>query len=140
MKKIVMMALLFAIGLISWQTEHSNLTNLNTFHVIPGDMQGAGESFYLSTKDKKEGKFICTTDYETALIYINQKPMRLKVKTTSDLSRNKQLFSYEGYALTIVEESLKKAGDENYTFKGILTLKCNSNVVWEKAIIGEGGD
>ena len=140
MKKNVIIALFFAIGLISWQTKHSNLPNLNTFHVIPGDMQGTGESFYLSTKDKKEGKFICTTNYETALIYINGKPLRLKTKRTSIFSKNRQLFNSEGYTLTKVEESLKEVGDENYTMKGILTLKYNSNVVWEKPVIGEGGD
>jgi len=102
---------------------------------------GAGEGFYLSAKDKKESKFICTTDYETALIYINQKPIRLKVKDAAHFNRNKQIFIYEKYALMIIGSASKKVGDENYLIlKGTLTLKYDSNVVWEKKIIGEGGD
>ena len=141
MKWKVIPALILIIGSISWQAKNLPLINLNTFTSIPKDLMGAGEGFYLSAKDKKESKFICTTDYETALIYINQKPIRLKVKDAAHFNRNKQIFIYEKYALMIIGSASKKVGDENYLIlKGTLTLKYDSNVVWEKKIIGEGGD
>lgn len=103
-------------------------------------MYGAGEGFYLSAKDKKEGRFICTTNYETALIYVDQKPVRLQTKNISNFSKDKQLFNNKEYLFTIIEGPSKQIGDENYTMKGTLILKRGSSVVWEKTVIGEGGD
>lgn len=103
-------------------------------------MYGAGESFYLSAKDKEQEKFICTTNYETALIYIDRKPIRLQTKNISIFSKNKQSFTNKEYTLIIIEGPSKQVGDENYTMKGTLILIHNSNIVWKKNVIGEGGD
>jgi len=122
------------------QATNPPLINLNTFKSIPEDMMGVGESFYLSAKDKKEQKFICTTDMETALIYINQKPVRLKSIDVTDFSKNKQIFTHDKYTLIIIEGPSKKVSDEYYTMSGELILKYDSKTVWSKNVKGDGGD
>ncbi len=140
MKWTIILTLFLTTGSSSWQVKHPPLINLTTFTSIPEDMLGAGESFYLSAKDKKEGNVICTSNYMTALISINQRPIRLEIKDVVNFSKNKQIFTHEKYTLIIIEGPARKVGDEDYTMKGTLTLKYNSDVVWTKNIIGEGGD
>jgi len=123
MKLILLVALIFMTAASSNQKQPHSGFNVTTFTEAPKDMEGAGESFYLSGKDKKEGKFICATNYMTALIYINQKAIRLETMGEPNSFQSKQMFTHGKFILIIVKNHVRKVGDENYTMKGIITLK-----------------
>jgi hypothetical protein len=70
--------------------------------------------YYLSQADKKNEKLICITNYDIVLIYINNKPMKLKSKGNVNISGK--------YCLIIKDGPLKNIGDETWTMKSVIML------------------
>jgi len=114
------------------QTHQPQLFKISTFKHVPDDMAGCGNAYYLSEKDKKEGEIVCITHFTTALIYINNKPIRL-TDNHKLAKRCEHLYTSEVYTLTT------KLDHEYYVMKGIMVIKYRNNVIWNKKVIGEGG-
>jgi hypothetical protein len=131
MKLLLLTILLYSTGLNKVQTQQQ-LFNISTFVNVPKDFTGCGNAFYLSQKDKKDRKTICVTHFSTALIYINNKPMRL----TDDhklTHRGEHLYTSGSYTL------ITKVDHEYYVMKEIMAIKYRNKVIWSKKVIGEGG-
>ena len=43
------------------------------------------------------------------------------------------------YKLSLKKTYVRNEGDEDYVFKGIITVKLDDHLVYQKQIIGEGG-
>ncbi|HEY2722396.1 MAG TPA: hypothetical protein VGI82_11760 [Chitinophagaceae bacterium] len=138
MKWHVITALFLAIGSISWQRPQQAF-DLTTFTEIPKGMPedigdcGSG-SYYLSKQDEINSRFACVTNYDVALIYINNMPM--KFKTTKGGHGSYMLGKY---TLIIKDGPSKNIGDEAWTMKSVFILKYNNTIVWTKKLIGYGG-
>jgi len=59
MKFILVMLTLFVTGISPSQANNYSTINLTTFTKVPDDLTGCGDAYYLSEKDKKNGKMIC---------------------------------------------------------------------------------
>ena len=141
MKFILLIAILFYAG-VDFQTKIRPEYKVTPFTVtaVPDDLQGAGESYYLTEKDKRDANFICITNYIVALLYVNGKPVRLKAKRQLRVSDKKNSYFNGKYELIIDNGPEKTDGEENYIMKATIILKYNSKVVWMKNVMGEGGD
>jgi len=131
MKLILLTILLYSIGLNKVQTPHQ-LFKISTYTSVPKDFTGCGNTFYLSQKDKKAEKTICVTHFSTALIYINNKPMRLTANYKL-ANRGEHIYTSGDYTL------ITKLDHEYYVMKGIIIIKYRNKVIWSKKVIGGGG-
>lgn len=123
-------ALLLMIGLPGIPQQAKNI-KISTFKQVPNEMLGCGDAFYLTAKDKKEVAFVCITDFESALLHINGKPVEFKPK-------HGQLVAGK-YTLIIDTSKPVNDDDEHYTMHGSITLKVGDKIVWTSKVIGEGG-
>ena len=99
---------------------------------LPDDIGDCGTGYYyLSKNDEKTGKMICVTDYEVVLIFINNKPIKLK--------GSGDVYESGKYSLIIKDGPEKMIGDETWTMKSTIIVKYENKVVWRKDLIGYGG-
>jgi hypothetical protein len=131
MKLILLTILLYSTGINKVQTQHQ-LFKISTYTGVPKDFTGCGNAFYLSQKDKKAGKTVCVTHFSTALIYINNKPMRL-TDNHKLANRGEHMYTSGNYTL------ITKLDHEYYITKGIMIIKYENKVIWSKKVIGGGG-
>jgi hypothetical protein len=99
-------------------------------------MDGCGNCYYLTQADKKQKKFIGVDDLVTMLIYINGKPHKFRMNSEKGESQD---MSNTGYTLDLKTTYQKKKDDEYYIFRGILTIRLKSKVVYQQKVIGDGG-
>jgi hypothetical protein len=136
MKLLLSAILFFTIGLSINQAQQTPATKISTFKEIPEELRntigdcGTGY-YYLSKADKKNEKFICVTDYDIVLIYINNKPVKFKSKGN--------VYVAGKYSLTIKDGPPKNIGDENWTMKSLIIIKYENKIIWSKDLIGYGG-
>jgi hypothetical protein len=136
MKLLLSATLFFTIGLNINQAQQKPEIKISTFNEIPGDLRntigdcGTGY-YYLSKADKKNEKLICVTDYDIVLIYINNKPVKLKSRGNVYVSGK--------YSLTIKDGPPKNIGDETWTMKSFLVIKYENKIIWSRDLIGYGG-
>ena len=123
-----MVVALLAIGSHNIQPNHNITIKLSTFKDVPEDLQGCGDSYYLSESDKKAGKSICFTDYSIYFLKINGKSCRLTGKEATGK-----------YSIDVKELSNRKEDAEYHVLTAIFTIKLGSKVIWQKKVIGEGG-
>ncbi|HEY2583952.1 MAG TPA: hypothetical protein VGI43_19240 [Mucilaginibacter sp.] len=139
MKLFLPIIVFFTIGLINKGAVQSRSFQIATFKEVPDYMMGCGDDCYLSAKDEKKDILICRTDYANALIRINYKSILLKANEHVAHEKNENIYSNEQYILTIKKINIKQTGSEDYTFKGVITIKSGSKVLYQQQIIGDGG-
>ena len=114
------------------QTLVSKKFNLTTFTNVPNKYSDCGNGFYfLSEKDAKDGKYIIVTDYDDALIYINNKPITVKVEEKGYLLNK--------YSVIIIDGRHKNIGDELYLMRSVIILQYGNKIIWKRKLIGRGG-
>jgi hypothetical protein len=119
------------LGLITLQSKQPQEFKLTTFSTVPEQLEGCGASYYLSEQDRKTQKrFICTTDMETALVYINGKPLFLNI--------SQHFGGYEsGKFVLIIKDGPYKQIDSEYSImKSVFTLKYGLKIIWTKTVFG----
>jgi hypothetical protein len=118
--------------------QHQSFT-VSTFKKVPDELMGCGDCYYLSEKDKKETSFVCVTDYTFALVYINNKAIRLKANDKISHDKNEEIYTSDQYILIVKKGKMKQLDSEYYQFKGAITIKSGSKVLYQQQIVGEGG-
>ncbi len=131
MKLILLTILLYSTGLNKVQAQHQ-LFKISTYTTVPEDFTGCGNAFYLSQKDKKARKTACITHFSTALIYINNKPMRL-TGNHKLANRGEHMYTSGNYTL------ITQLDHEYYVIKGTMIIKYENKVIWSKKVFGGGG-
>lgn len=130
----------FAFIYLTHRQKPEQAFNLTPFSKIPKGMPddigdcGTG-SYYLSKEDERNNRLACITDYDIALIYINNKPLKFKVINTKDGT----IYISGDYTLIIEDGPEKVIGDETWTMKSMFILRYKSKIVWTKRLIGYGG-
>src|SRR5258708_31406310 len=109
MKLILSLILLFTIGLSKSQTQQPPSFKIAIFKDVPDDMTGCGNAYYLSEKDKKLGVLLCWTDFDSYLVNINGKPIRLQEKP-----------EYGKFSIVIDELSNKQLDTEYYVLTAVI--------------------
>jgi hypothetical protein len=120
------------------QSDVSIDVKLDTFNVIPSDIEGGCCCFYLSTKDKLENKYICVNDFaDIAYLKINGKMERFEL-TQFDEKTNIYSYSNKYFDFTI---KTKKSDPDGSTVKGIIIVTNKKHTkTFSKNIIGFCGD
>jgi len=132
MKLVLSIILFFTLGLANEQPKQEPTFKLTTFTNVPQKFSDCDDaSYFLSESDVKKGKFICVTNYETALIYINNRPITVKLIDRGYLPGK--------YSIIINDGSTKDVGDETWTIKSVITIKYDKKIVWRRNLIGYGG-
>ena len=132
MKLSILIALFILATPQSRQTFVSNKFNLTTFTKVPDKYSDCGNGFYfLSEKDAKNWKYIIVTDYDDALIYINHKPITVKVEEKGYLLNK--------YSIIIKDGPHKNIGDELYSMRSVIILQYGNKIIWKRRLIGRGG-
>ena len=96
---------------------------LECFTGIPSEIQGGATMlFYLSSSDRKAGKYICITDMGSlAYIVNNGKPIVLgyvdNIKT-----KDVYYYSSNNYKLKVEVKKVISQGDETSVFNAVLTI------------------
>lgn len=139
MKLLLSATLFFTIGLNINQAQQAPTIKISTFKKIPDELMGCGDCYYLSQKDKKQTNFVCVTDYAFALIYINNKSIRLKANDKISHDKNEEIYTSGQYILSIKKVNMKQLDSEYYQFKGVITIKSGSKILYQQQIIGDGG-
>jgi hypothetical protein len=121
MKVILLTILLYSTGLNRLQTPQQSF-KISTYTNVPKDFTGCGNAFYLSQRDKKAGKTICLTHFNKALIYMNNKPIRL-TEDHKSTNNGEHLYTLGSYTLTT------KLDHEYYVMKGIMVIKYRNKVI-----------
>jgi hypothetical protein len=138
MKLVLSIIFFFTIGLSNNQTQQPSVFKISTFKNVPDDLMGCGNDYYLTEKDKKQDELVCRTDYITALIYINNKPILLKANYKLGDKEN-QVYTNGNYMVNIKIGSLKQLDSEYYEMKATIIVKYGSKIIWSKNLIGDGG-
>ncbi|WP_428327306.1 hypothetical protein [Mucilaginibacter sp.] len=120
------------------QAKPQSSVKINVFKNVPDDLTGCGDDYYLSNADKSKQQLICRTDYVTALIYINNQPVRFKAQQKS-ITKNETIYTSGKYMLTVKKLLEKQLDSEYFIMKGIITLKAGDKIIFTQKIIGEGG-
>jgi hypothetical protein len=139
MKLVLFTILFFTIGLNNNQTQQSPLLKISTFKKVPDDLMGCGDCCYLSEKHKKVSNFVCVADYAFALIYINNKPIRLKANEKISHNKNEDIYTSDQYILSLKKVYKRQSDSEYYSFSGIITIKSGGKILYQQRIVGEGG-
>jgi len=139
MKSVLVIILFFTFGLTNYQVPAPGLFKISTFKNVPDEMMGCGDDCYLSEKDKKNDVLICRTDYASALIYLNNKPLVLKADQTIKHESDEETYRSGKYALILKKVHKKKEGDEYYIFKGSITVRLAEKIIFQQKITGDGG-
>ena len=139
MKLLLSAILFFTIGLNINQAQQATALKISTFKKIPDELMGCGDCYYLSQKDKKQSNFVCVTDYAFALIYIDHKSIRLKANENISHGKNEEIYTSGQYILSIQKVDMKQLDSEYYKFKGFITIKAGTRILYQKQIIGDGG-
>ncbi len=139
MKLIFSIILFLSIGVDSQTTPQHQIFIVSIFKKVQDDFTGCCDSHYLSENDKKRSEFVCITNYAFALMYIDNKGIRFKANDKISHDKNEQIYTSDKYILSLKKTYIKNVGDEGYVFKGIITVKLDGRIVYQKKIIGEGG-
>ena len=139
MKLILSIILLLSVGIYNQTEAQYQRVAVSTFKKVPDDFTGCGDSYYLSERDKKHGEFVCITNYVFALMYVDNKEIRFKANEKISHNKNEQIYVSGKYKLSLKKTYVRNEGDEDYVFKGIITVKLDDHLVYQKQIIGEGG-
>lgn len=102
-------------------------------------MMGCGDDCYLSAKDEKRDVLICRTDYSSALIHVDDKAVLLKADQTVKHDKDEETYTSGKYILSLKMIYKKQDGDEDYSFKGVLTIKWGRKILCQHKVTGEGG-
>jgi hypothetical protein len=138
MKLVVAVILFFTIGLNNNRIQQPPAFKIATFKDVPDEMSGCGDCYYLSEKDKKQHRFICVTDFDTYLVNINGKQIRLKPDNA--LNHGKEsVWSSGKYSLSVKDTSSKQEDTEYYVLTAVITIKYGTKVIWQQKVIGDGG-
>ena len=112
---------------------------VNTFSVIPKEIDGAGCSFYLTKMDKKKEKYILVNDFaEFAFMTINGKGEKFKLKSNKQ-NPETYIYSNKTYQLVVTIKKKKEVGYESVNNEGTLKLKKGNDEI-SINFIGECGD
>jgi len=125
---VLFLSAVLSITQLNSQPRQPSSFKLNSFKDVPEDLQGCGDSYYLSESEKKAGRSICFTDYDVYFLKINGKSYRLTEKEASGK-----------YSIDVKELTNKKEDVEYHVLTAILTIKLGSKVIWQKKVIGDGG-
>jgi hypothetical protein len=138
MKLILFITLFFLhIGNNGQKQSHA-VFNVMTFTDVPKNMEGCGENLFLNKHDEKAAKFIFYTDYDRALICIDNKMILIKGNESNN--KTSSSFSNNDYQVVIKYLKEKTTGDEDYDIKSAtMIIKYHSKIIWSKNVIGGGG-
>lgn len=139
MKPALAIFIFLTLGLSKNKTHQPSLLKISTFKHVPENMMGCGDDCYLSAKDEKTEILICRTDYASALIHIDNKSVVLDANQTVTHDVNEEIYTSGQYILSLKMTCKKQIGDEDYTFKGILTIKSGATVLYQQTVFGDGG-
>jgi len=139
MKLFLSIILFFTIGVNNNQAQQQSILKVSTFKNVPDDLMGCGDCYYLSARDKKIGEFVCITDYAFALIHINNKSIRLKANEKISHDKNEEIYTSDKYILRLKKNYTKQDDSEHYVFKGTITIKSGTKIIYQRQITGEGG-
>jgi hypothetical protein len=96
---------------------------LDTFSLLPREIDGCGCYFYTSENNEQESKFIFVNDFASiAFISINGQLERFKLTEHKENS-SVYLYTNSSFRLTVTITQKKSAGEEISKVKGILTVK-----------------
>jgi hypothetical protein len=132
MKLFLSLILLFVVGIGNCQAPKQTGFNLDTFTRVPDRFSDCGNGWYfLSKSDNNRKEFILITDYDDAIVYVNNKPLWLRVKNAG--------YTPGKYTVIIKDGANKPFGDEGWTMKSVITIKFGSKIIWQKTVVGFGG-
>lgn len=134
MRLILSILLSFIVLAAFGQGKSTPKIDLTVFTKVPDELDGCGNAYYLSEKDRKnQVNLICCTNFDEVMICINRKPLLLKKMPHFNG------YSSGYYLLTIDDGKTKQMDTEYYIMKSVITLKYNSKIIWTKPVFGDGG-
>lgn len=139
MKLILSVILLFMPGLSNHRAGEQQPVKLSTFKDVPEELMGCGDDFYLNAKDKDKSILICRTDYVIAYIRLNNKAVSLKVNDKMAHEKDEEIYTSGQFILSIKKVADKQTGIEDYDFKGTITIKSGTKIIYQQNVIGQGG-
>jgi hypothetical protein len=107
---------------------------LETFSVIPNEIDGCGCSFFSSENDKKDNKYICVNDFAN-LAFIKLKDVMVKFELTEHKD-NSNIYFYKSVDYTLkIEISKKVPGDyETSNIEGVITIISKEGITKQKFV------
>jgi hypothetical protein len=108
--------------------------NLETFSVIPNEIDGCGCSFYLSENDKKDNKYICVNDFAN-LAFVKLKGEMVKLELTEHKDSS-SIYLYKSKEYTLKIEVLKKEPSEYEAsnIEGVITISSKEGIKKQKFV------
>ncbi|WP_158827127.1 hypothetical protein [Mucilaginibacter lacusdianchii] len=111
---------------------------LQSFKILPSEVEGCSCYFYASEKDQKSEKYLLVNDYaNTAFIMLNGKLEKFLLKF-HDEKINKYVYKHGVDLLEVKVTKWKKSGYEESTVKGIIKLTKKGYTI-QKSFIGSCG-
>ena len=115
--------------------KHTDI-ELEVFTTLPKEIDGCGCYFYLSEKDKQEGKYMCVNDFANlAFVLVNGKLEKFEL---TEHKENSNIYLYANKAFDLKIEITKKesGGEETSKVEGIIIVKTKEGQKLEKTFIG----
>lgn len=109
---------------------------LEVFTTLPKEIDGCGCYFFLTAKDKQEGKYICVNNFANlAFLSVNGKLERFEITEHKENSNN---YLYSNKTFTLKIEIIKKesGGEETSNIEGVITIKSKEGRELRKIFIG----
>jgi hypothetical protein len=120
------------------EQQQKDSISLNTFTVIPDEIDGCSCYFYLSKLDEKKGNYILVNDFaSTAFIYINNKLEKFQLKDHKENSTN-YFYSNSLYDLKIEITKKERSGNESSMIKGVIKVTKDKSSI-QKPFVGSCG-
>lgn len=118
------------------KTGASSKLNLGFFTIIPKEIDGCNCVFYISKKNKEEGKYVCVNDFTNlAFVKINEKMEKFEL---TENKKDTDVYNYKNQYYDLRIEITKKIPEsyETSSVEGVITIKTKEGDQLEQIFIG----